>query len=96
MEVAPARREAAAPSARTLSLTERTPRLTERTRWNLRDVPSKTGPTMPRIWQVVRAKVADKLPTYRSERGIAFSLSPVVVQSDAFDAAPCIGISGGF
>ena len=96
-ELAPARREAAAPTAQPRSLTVgKLARATERTRWNLLDVPSKSDKRMPRIWQVVRTKIEDKMPTYRTERGTSVMLSPVVVISDAFDAAPAVGVVGRF
>lgn len=92
-----ARREVAAPAARSVSLTvDRTHRAPERARWTMRDLPAKASYRAPMVWQAIRTKVAEKLPTYRSPRGISLTVSPVVVVSDAFDSAPCLGITGGF
>jgi hypothetical protein len=92
----PARRALAAPT-RTVTLTvARTQRAPDRARWTQRDLPTRATSQASLVWQAVRTKVAAKLPTYRTSNGRSITLSPVVVFSDAFDAAPCIGISGGF
>jgi hypothetical protein len=99
-QIAASRHVAQAPTARplaarTVSLTVEKRRSPERTQWNLHELPTKSAGQMPRIWRTVRTKIEAKLPTYRGE-GISFALSPVVVVSDSFDSAPCLGISGGF
>jgi hypothetical protein len=96
-ELAPARRALAAPTARAVTLdVDRAQRAPVRARWTHGDLPTRATSRAPLVWQAIRTKVAAKLPTYRSAHGVSVTLSPVIVFSDSFDAAPCIGVSGGF
>jgi hypothetical protein len=91
----PARRELAAPTARSISLSvDRAHRAPDRSAWTMRDLPVKSR-SRTLVWRAIRTKVVENLPTYRA-KGMSVSLSPVVVVSDSFDSAPCIGVSGGF
>lgn len=98
IEVAQARRvETSDVKSQPMALRADKPRrVPERAQWDLRELPAKHEAGMPRLSQVVRAKIAAHLPTYRAATGVSFSVAPVVVSSEAFESTPTLGIVGGF
>jgi hypothetical protein len=53
-------------------------------------------PVVPKFWQTLREQAYARMPHYRGDDGLTFTLSPVVVTASAFDTVPGIGIAGDF